>query len=168
MTWEAGKRVCLPGGLRAVREYGGIALICEKAGDEEPGFPKEGLPITGLGSYRYGPYRVEVRRMSGNFQGNPQNQYTKWLNCDTMVDRLMLRTRRSGDYLVVNDEGGRKKLKDYMIDSKIPRRMRDRVPVLAFGSEILWVVGYRVSERYRPSDTGNQIQIQITGGDTNE
>ena len=32
-----------------------------------------------------------------------EKKYTKWLACDTIVPNLCLRTRRTGDYLVVNE-----------------------------------------------------------------
>ena len=33
---------------------------------------------------------------------------------------------------------GRKKLQDYYIDRKVPRRERDAAPVIAHGGEVLW------------------------------
>ena len=81
----------------------------------------------------------------------------------------MLRTRKSGDYLTVRKDGSRKKLKDFMIDVKIPREQRDSVLLVADGQEIVWVVGYRVSEKYRVNEeTKNMIQLEISGGYTNE
>ena len=81
----------------------------------------------------------------------------------------MLRTRRSGDYLTVRSDGAKKKLKDFMIDAKIPREQRDHVLLAADGSEIVWVAGFRVSEKYRVrEDTGRIIQLEVSGGYTNE
>ena len=37
---------------------------------------------------------------------------------------------------MINDQGGRKKLKDYMIDEKIPQKQRDQLWLLADGSHI--------------------------------
>ena len=48
-----------------------------------------------------------------------EKKYTKWLSYDTINCNACFRRRRAGDYLVINDQGGRKKLKDYMIDEKI-------------------------------------------------
>ena len=70
--------------------------------------------------------------------------YTKWIDYDTIKDTLQVRTRRPGDY--ISAAGGRKKLKDYFIDEKIPRSERDRIPLLADGSHILWIIGYRLSD----------------------
>ncbi|MCD8336575.1 MAG: tRNA lysidine(34) synthetase TilS, partial [Lachnospiraceae bacterium] len=75
-----------------------------------------------------------------------ENKYTKWLSYDTIKNSLLLRTRKTGDYLVINAQGGTRKLKDYFIDQKIPREKRDQILLLADGSHILWVVGWRISE----------------------
>ena len=58
---------------------------------------------------------------------------------------LVLRTRRPGDYLQLPI--GRKKLKDILIDDKIPREMRDAIPLVAVADtqEIFWIVGGRRS-----------------------
>ncbi|MCD7954799.1 MAG: tRNA lysidine(34) synthetase TilS [Lachnospiraceae bacterium] len=75
-----------------------------------------------------------------------ENQCTKWFSCDTIKNSLRVRHRKPGDYLVVNAQGGTKKLNDYFADQKIPARMRDEIWLLADGSHILWVIGYRISE----------------------
>ena len=62
----------------------------------------------------------------------------------------------------VTAKGGKKKLKDYMIDAKIPREERDSILLLADGPEIWWVVGYRVGESGRVRrDTKEVLQIQL-------
>ena len=61
----------------------------------------------------------------------------------------VLRTRRSGDYLTPFGMEGTKKLKDWMIDEKIPREMRSSMPLLARDSEILWIVGHVLSEHVK-------------------
>lgn len=77
---------------------------------------------------------------------NKENQYTKYLDYDKIEDDLYVRSRQNGDYLIVNSEGGHKKIKDYLSDMKIPREERDKILMLASGQKILWVIGYRISE----------------------
>ena len=58
--------------------------------------------------------------------------------------------------------GGSKKLKDYMIDAKIPREWRDQIPLIVDGSHVMWVVGYRISEAYKVTQKTERIlQIQV-------
>lgn len=75
---------------------------------------------------------------------------------------MVFRTRRPGDYLTVNRNMGRKSLQDYLVNEKVPRNMRDLLYVLAEGSHIVWIPGYRISEYYKVSeDTLNILQIKI-------
>ena len=54
------------------------------------------------------------------------------------------------------------KLKDYLIDLKIPRDQRDRIWLVAQGSHVLWVVGYRISEAAKVREnTYRVLKIQI-------
>jgi len=58
---------------------------------------------------------------------------------------LVLRTRRAGDFMQLPI--GRKKIKDILIDDKIPREERDAIPLLALADtqEIFWIAGGRRS-----------------------
>ena len=48
-----------------------------------------------------------------------------------------------------------------MTDEKIPRRIRDEILLVADGSHILWIVGYRISEDCKVSEhTKTILQIQ--------
>ena len=75
-----------------------------------------------------------------------------------------MRTRRVGDYILLPD-GRKKTVKSYMIDEKIPSVRRDEVALLAQGSHVLWIVGYRLSAGARLSeDTKTVLQIKRYGG----
>lgn len=61
------------------------------------------------------------------------------------AERLVLRTRRAGDYMRL--PGGRKKIKKILIDDHVPCELRDTVPLVVRdgSSEILWMAGGRRS-----------------------
>jgi tRNA(Ile)-lysidine synthase len=159
---DCGKSICLPGGLRAIREHRTIRLT--RAVPEPP--PKQEVELLVPGECRAGSYRIRAEL----FENTPQlmeqicteKKYTKWLSYDTINHKIVFRTRRPGDYLIVNAQGGRKKMKDYLIDLKIPREKRDQLWMLADGSHILWVVGYRISEAAKVhSETRTAIKLQM-------
>lgn len=85
---------------------------------------------------------------AGKMKKIPNRCYTKWFDYDKIRQEVVLRTRRPGDYLSTGP-GAHKKLKDYLIDNKVPRESRDGLTVLADGNHILWVVGMRISEEYK-------------------
>lgn len=65
---------------------------------------------------------------------------------------LVLRTRRKGDRIQPFGMPVPMRLKNYLINKGIPRFERDQVLMLACGNEILWVIGYGVSEKLRVGD----------------
>lgn len=94
----------------------------------------------------------------------PQKKYTKWFSYDKIEDRckiqgleLVERTRCPGDYLIIDQHGHTKKLKEYFIEAKIPKTERDQVRLLTIGQEIIWIVGYRINEAYKVTDFTKEI-----------
>ena len=94
---------------------------------------------------------------------NPAKSYTKWIDYDIIKCGLCVRTRQSGDYLVIDDQGRRQKLKAWFINEKIPKEERDRMLLVADGSHIVWIPGYRMSRAYKVTEkTKNIVEIKIT------
>ena len=62
---------------------------------------------------------------------------------------LSVRNRRNGDSFRPFGMRGRKKIKDLLIDAKVPEAERDRIPLLVCGTQIMWVIGYRTSNLFR-------------------
>lgn len=57
-----------------------------------------------------------------------------------------IRFRREGDWIRPLGMRGRKLLSDYLTDRKIDRPLRDCLPLIARGNEVLWAVGVGISE----------------------
>ena len=95
----------------------------------------------------------ESSAAAGAFLKNiPQKKYTKWLDYDKIIQSVVFRTRRSGDYLTIDDNFSKKSLKKYMIEEKIPANERNSMLVLADGNHIIWVPGGRISTYYRVTE----------------
>lgn len=63
---------------------------------------------------------------------------------------LTVRTRRPGDRLRPLGAPGRRKVQDLMVDRKVPRAERDRVPIVVDAAgQIVWVVGLTIAEECR-------------------
>lgn len=59
---------------------------------------------------------------------------------------LTIRNRRQGDIFCPLGTGGKKKIKDFFIDRKIPLLEREQAPLLLSGNEIIWVINHQQSE----------------------
>ena len=62
---------------------------------------------------------------------------------------LSLRTRKAGDIFSPFGLKGKMKLKDYLINEKIPQEKKDNLILLAKENEICWVLGEKISENYK-------------------
>lgn len=75
------------------------------------------------------------------------------------LEGACLRTRRPGDRIFPFAGPGTKKLSDYLIDKKIDRPLRDYLPLVARGNEVLWVAGVGISERARLSTCDEALEL---------
>ena len=74
-------------------------------------------------------------------------------------DKIVIRNRRDGDIFYPKGMNGRKKVKDFFIDSKIPRDERMRIPILTINGEIADIIGKRSDRRYTFVQKGFKITI---------
>lgn len=56
---------------------------------------------------------------------------------------LWLRTRRPGDRIRLSGMEGSKKLQDFFVDKKVPKEVRDQIPLFCAGQNVLWIPGLR-------------------------
>lgn len=160
---DCGHAVSLPDQIRAVREDGVIRF--ERANGQMADRTKEFI-LTIPGHYVTEEWEITTELVTNSRELYAQiireKKYTKWFSYDTIKDDILLRTRRTGDYLVINGQGGRKKLKDYLIDCKVPRDKRGRMFLLAEGSHVLWVPGYRISEAAKVTESTEKVmKVQL-------
>ena len=84
------------------------------------------------------------------------------------VEGAALRLRRNGDRICPLGTSGSKSLSDYFTDRKIDRPLRNRVPVLAKGREILWAVGVGISNLAALTEHSEAVELtyipKIDGG----
>ena len=163
---QTGAEVSLPYGLCAKKEYSGVLLKKTGEGSPETGafdVSEQMLLIPGVTECGFG--RIHARIFSYEGQKIEEKTYTKWLDYDRINCNPSVRTRRQGDYLIADSKGSRKRLTRVMIDGKIPREDREKIPLVVCGDEVLWMVGYRMNERYKiTSLTARVLELEYQGG----
>jgi tRNA(Ile)-lysidine synthase len=75
------------------------------------------------------------------------------------VEGASLRLRRRGDRIHPLGTSGSKSLSNYLTDRKIDRPLRDRIPVLARGREVLWVVGVGISALAALTERSRAVEL---------
>lgn len=180
---QVSRAVDLPYGIRAVRTYEGIRLEkknkVNKTGKQNSGTEKaagvektEEVVYIEICKEKMTDGQISIKLPEGmmtfSVEKNTlldlsEKRYTKLMNCDILKDKLSVRHRKTGDYMIIDSEGRKKKLKDMLIDLKIPKEERDNILLLAKEQEILWIVGYRMSERCKVQmNTSSVYRVTFT------
>ena len=128
-----------------------------------------------------GPLRVpgctQVAALGGRFEAcvRPAVETAKeirhlgplraFIDAARTTGRLEVRNRRVGDRFRPLGLHGTQKISDLLIDSKVPAPLRDEVPLVVSGGEILWVVGLRTGQSAAVSDsTISVVDLTYSGG----
>ncbi len=133
--------VDLGGGYRAVCAQGILRVTDgEKAAGDSFCVPFTGACTAGLTVERLNV--TELADKSGKI-------HKKFLNscipCDIITDDTLVRYRRAGDTFTDARRGVTKTVKKLFNELKIPREQRDRILLVANGSEVLWIQGVGTS-----------------------
>lgn len=120
---------------------------------------------TGIGRTDQGCDEASDRSFSrGQIIRERTNKYTKYFDYDKINRQPIIRYASAGDWMTIDTSGHTKQLSRLMIDMKIPGRERSRIPLVAVGNEILWIVGYRDSCAYRIDEgTERVVELSVTG-----
>lgn len=159
------KEQTLPYGIVARREFEKVFIGTDRQSDGKKSVEKKEITvpgeveIEGFGVLEFSVFEYDKSKII------PEKTYTKWFDYDKIVKSLVLRTRQTGDYLTINEALSKKTLKKYFIEEKISKNERENLYVLADGSHIIWVPGYRISQYYKVSpETKRILQVHLRGG----
>ncbi len=96
---------------------------------------------------------LKWEKVDGNQLPQSIEKTTAYFDFDQLVWPLSLRQWEQGDRFQPLGMKGKKKVSDFMIDSKIPVTLKEEVLILESESRIMWLVGYRADERFKISTT---------------
>ena len=86
------------------------------------------------------------------------DKQSECFDVDAIGDSPFIRTWQEGDHFQPLGMSGEKKLQDFFVDEKVPRRIRGRTPLLcAADGRIAWVVGMRIADPFKIGKTTRRI-----------
>ncbi len=151
LSGENGKKISLPFEAVAIKEYDYLTIInkhIEKVKFEAPFKCGEFELPNGnkLVVKRVKDFDLENGQLLIDYRKVPKDAF--W------------RFREDGD-VFTKFGGGTKKLKSYLIDKKVPARLRDNIPVLASGNQIYAIAGIEISELVKVEDVPTAYLVEI-------
>jgi tRNA(Ile)-lysidine synthase len=153
----AGKQISLPGGLIFSIEYNRYLLGPEPVrlcpfpvldGEFALKIPGE-TELTG--------WQVEAEIIERKKITEKGGDFTAYLDLDKAGRELMVRCRKPGDRFQPIGLSQPKKLYEFMIDARIPRAWRRRIPIVFSPQHIVWLAGYRIDERVKVTEDTRQV-----------
>ena len=169
--------LALPNDLRFRRAY--QQLIFERKPVDIESFA---YPVTTVGKTSIAILNTEITAELGHVASRgtftlPDGKFEAIFDYDTLrkvfakpsseTVPLTVRNRQQGDRFQPYGMRGTKKIKDFLIDAKVPRSERDSIPLLVCGDEILWVIGYTISDTFKiKSDTRQYLYLRYVSDQT--
>ena len=164
----SGKHILLPSGSTASYAYG--KLVLQKAKPKMVDAGTETLNLSWQqvkkgGSYTVGGTTVKIKLTQGKKLTPSKNRFVyPWKQVQKAGSELTLRNRLPGDAFTPYKGTGKKKLKEFFIDSKIPSNARAKILLVATGKQVLWVTGMRQgaweTETYQKPQTWLVITLE--------
>lgn len=133
---ENGSKIDLPNKISVHKEYEYITIVSKQMLSKggERAFKGGKLTFENFGT-------ITVSRTTDlNFENA-----THLIDAKKVPKNCVWRYRKDGDEFR-RFGGGKKKLKSYFIDQKVPQRLRDYIPVLASDNQILVIAGMEISD----------------------
>ena len=145
---QSGKRIDLPKNTEAVKEYGRL-IIREKCS-----LTKDFEYHLKIGE------QIRIDEMGVDVLIIETDKADKYTFTVPECAEFVIRNKRDGDYFCPEGMTGRKKLKNYFADEKIPQSERKKIGLLTVNGEIAYIIGKRRDRRFSFKDKGIKLIIK--------
>ena len=107
---------------------------------------------------------LEIQHGILKMQATPSARYTLLpdariaaLDLAKLSFPLTVRRWQPGDFFYPLGMQQRKKLSDFLVDCKVPRPNKEAIYVMLSGAEVVWVMGYRITDRFKITHTTQMV-----------
>lgn len=159
LSGETGSVIELPGRCIIRKEYDRLFMgtkSSRKADKIEPPGIRVNVPgVTQL------PNGCFIEAALHSVKPQKKSAQTAIFDWGTLAQPIIVRNRAEGDRFSPLGMKGSKKVKEYFIDAKIPRKERDEALIFLDASQIIWLGGYRQAEHGKVTEVTREF-LQLT------
>lgn len=139
-----------------IKEYNKIFIKEKKNSILNDEMVEKELVLKDFDTIEFGEYIIEIS-FSEIKEKNKDCFYTTL----SKGDKIKIRYKKDGDRIIPTGMKGEKKVKEILINEKIPKERRDKLPLILYNDEIVWIGGVRGSEKYCQKDSNKSIKFTI-------
>jgi tRNA(Ile)-lysidine synthase len=161
----AGRQIALPGGLFFIIEYDRYLLGFNP--QELTPFPeiKGRYNVRVPGETRIPGWKIEAAvKPRETFEDEKKktgkrkvSAFSASFDRDRVGGAVEVRARQRGDWFHPLGSVSLKKVGEFMLDARIPRAWRERIPIFSIPQQIIWVAGWRIDERVKVTQDTKQV-----------
>ena len=129
-------------------------LYIEKKEEETVSCLNEILQLKIPSETYFDKYKIKVEFVENKEKTKYKNQYLLYAMNNDIIE---IRYRKEGDRILL-DENHSKKLKEVLINQKVPRDVRDRIPIFLYNNNIFWIYG--IKKAYIPKENKNTSELR--------
>lgn len=115
------------------------------------------LDIPGAGVYFFPPGSVHLKFTPLRRVGFEKRADAAFLDAGRVSFPLLVRNWKKGDAFRPLGMKGHKKLSDFLIDRKVPRAERKRIPLVFKEEELVWVAGYQIGDDFKVTGATRKV-----------
>jgi tRNA(Ile)-lysidine synthase len=157
---ESGKRISLPLGIEAKREYDNLILTRDKSCLKHDDY-EYSINIPGKIHVKETNRTISIEKISRD-KMDLHCKNKVYLDLDKIQEPLVLRNRRNGDKFQPLGMKGRQKIKSLFINQKIPRHKRNEIMLLVDRHSVIWIENMHLSDLVKiSSQTINILALEI-------
>jgi len=146
------KKIDLDLNFRIVKDY--HHLYIEKKEEEIIASLNETIQLKIPSETYFDKYKIKLEFVENQEKIKNKNQYLLYAMNNDIIE---IRYRKEGDKIFL-DENHSKKIKEVLINQKVPRDIRDKIPIFLYKNNIFWIYG--IKKAYIPKENKNISELR--------
>lgn len=153
---KSGSKLKLVGTIEVLKDYGTLKIFSKNKIEEILDYEKK-IIIPGETKVvqTNSTIKASIIKKEYDFDFYDKINYkdnVQYFDFEIFTKDIVIRNRKNGDVFKPLKSNGTKKLKEYFIDKKISRDMRDKISLVAEDNKIVWIIGHKISDTYKVSN----------------
>ncbi|MFH1856104.1 MAG: tRNA lysidine(34) synthetase TilS [Candidatus Omnitrophota bacterium] len=159
---QSGKVISLPGEIIVKKIYD--TLVFEKEGEDRKSLFAGKIELKCPGVTVADELGIKISAHISSYRPHFRNKprWIEFFDADKIAGTVFVRARKEKDEFIPIGMRGKKSLKEFLIDEKVPFIERDKLPVFEDARRIIWVGGMRLSEEVKvEKNTKRVLKLEI-------